>query len=165
MEIVGEINPGQIFKLYLSKLRMSFHLRLGLPSCFFPFTVSDKMLYTFFSSQFIYLSCLYHPSWLLYSNIICLEVHIMTLIVARLSRNLKVHLPCLQQPFTAPYLEQKESSPQTISLLHKPTLILYRSTYRGGFTRKLLKLKLQGSCLARAPSKAVRGTLNKYSLS
>jgi hypothetical protein len=47
----------------------------------------------------------------------------MKLTVARLSRNLKVHLPCLQQPFTAPYLEPKEYSPQTVSLLHKPTLI------------------------------------------
>ena len=49
----------------------------------------------------------------------------MKLIVARLYRKLKVYLPCLQQPFTALYLEPKEYSPQTVSLLHKPTLILY----------------------------------------
>ena len=123
------------------------------------------MLYIFFFSQFIYLSCLYHPSWFSYSNNICLEVQIMTLIVACLSRNLKVHLPCLHHLSTAPYLEPKESSPQTISLLRKPTLILYRSTSRGWFTGKLLKLKFQGPSLARAPSKAVGGTLNKYPLS
>jgi len=36
---------------------------------------------------------------------------------------------------------------------------------RGGFTVKLMKLKLQGHSLAWAPSKALGEALNKYSLS
>jgi hypothetical protein len=35
---------------------------------------------------------------------------------------------------------------------------------RGGFTVKLKKIKLQGSSIARALSKALGGVLNKYSL-
>lgn len=36
LEIVGEINPDQTLELYLFKIHMSFHLRLGLPSSLFP---------------------------------------------------------------------------------------------------------------------------------
>ena len=36
---------------------------------------------------------------------------------------------------------------------------------RGGFTVKLMKLKLEGPSLCRASYKALRGALNKYSLS
>jgi hypothetical protein len=37
--------------------------------------------------------------------------------------------------------------------------------HRGKFTMKLMKLTLQGPSLVQAPSKALGGALNKYSLS
>jgi len=36
---------------------------------------------------------------------------------------------------------------------------------RGGFTVKVMKLQLEGPAFARAPSKALGGALDKYSLS
>jgi len=47
MEIVGEINPDQTFKLYLLKIHMFFHLSLGLPVVFSFHNFRQNAVYIF----------------------------------------------------------------------------------------------------------------------
>ena len=58
-----------------------------------------------------------------------------------------------------------ETDLQSSSLLLPLRVSFLSLGSRGGFTMKLKKIKLRGSWLARAPSKALGGVLNKYPLS
>jgi len=62
---------GNRRRLYLFKIRMSFHLRLGLPSCFSLHPFRQNVVYNFYSPHLsFYLAC-----------IILLDSYILTVFV------------------------------------------------------------------------------------
>jgi hypothetical protein len=69
VSILSQINPVHSTPSYLrSILILSTHLRLGLPSGYFPSGFATNILYTFLFSPCLLHALSFHPSWLHHSN-------------------------------------------------------------------------------------------------